>query len=79
VLNTAEPAALQARLKSVDTLLLNGEVLSTALAKKLLAAFPTKKIWNLYSISECHEVTLTHMRILYKFRLFFLKHARLTL
>jgi acyl-CoA synthetase (AMP-forming)/AMP-acid ligase II len=71
VLNTAEPAALQACLKSVDTLLLNGEVLSTALAKKLLAVFPTKKIWNLYSISECHEVTLTHMRILYKFRLVF--------
>lgn len=57
MLNTAEPLALQACLASVATLLLNGEVLSTALAKKLLAAFPNKKIWNLYSISECHEVS----------------------
>ena len=61
LLNTAEPAALAAGTASLRAVLLNGEVVSTALAKRMLAAFPQATVYNLYSISECHEVAMTRL------------------
>ena len=62
---------LQNSLRSLRVLLFNGEVVRKDLAKRALAAVrspvnPKGRIFNLYSISECHEVSIfevTHEKI----------------
>ena len=56
VLNTIEPAAVLEGFKGLRTILLNGEVVSTALAKRLLKLFPEKKVRTTpppHSTSSC--------------------------
>ncbi len=44
------------KLSALRTLWLNGEVVTKTLARRALALLPKKRIYNLYSISETHEV-----------------------
>lgn len=50
------------RTETLKTILLNGEVVSTDLASRALDCLPNVTFYNLYSISECHEVAMTNLR-----------------
>lgn len=54
---------LKEALKTMRVVWLCGEVVSVDLARKLFAALPQScKILNLYSISECHDVSVADVR-----------------
>jgi len=61
-LATASLKDLRAKTSSLRTILLNGEVVSTDLAQRILSALPELSVFNLYSISECHEVAMTNLK-----------------
>ena len=67
VLNSAEPAVLQAQLSSLRVVWLNGEVVPTSLLKLALSVLPDAvRVFNTYSISETHDVCtveLTDLRV----------------
>ena len=48
---------LAEKLSALRTLWLNGEVVTKTLARRALRLLPGKRIFNLYSISETHEVS----------------------
>mmetsp|Transcript_10192 Transcript_10192/g.18612 ORF Transcript_10192/g.18612 Transcript_10192/m.18612 type:complete len:1403 (-) Transcript_10192:641-4849(-) len=56
MLITVDVSDVRQRLKTVKTIYLNGEVVSLALRRKVIDAVAHVRLFNLYSISECHEV-----------------------
>lgn len=54
---TASGGDLQRRLPCLKTVLLNGEVVSSALVETFRATLPRVNLVNDYSISECHDVS----------------------
>ncbi len=48
---------LAQKLSALRTLWLNGEVVTKTLARRVLRLMPGKRIFNLYSISETHEIS----------------------
>ena len=52
---------LMDKMSSLKTCYLNGEVLSKDLARRAIAVLPNVRFINLYSISECHEVSATDL------------------
>lgn len=52
---------LASRLARLRMVILNGEVVSLALAERVRAALPHVTLVNDYSISECHDVTTTRI------------------
>ena len=56
LLNTMSETVLKQRLASLQTIFLNGEVVSVALRARCYSILPHVRFINLYSISECHEV-----------------------
>ncbi len=52
----AEGPDLADRLPRLRTLWLNGEVVTKGLARRALGLLPGVRLWNVYSISETHEV-----------------------
>ena len=61
-LATTSAAARASGAGAIKTVHLNGEVVTVELARRGLAAFPAATFFNLYSISECHEVTCCDLR-----------------
>ncbi|WP_233418139.1 AMP-binding protein [Francisella orientalis] len=57
LLSTSENTAIEI-FNNIDTCWLNGEVVSSWLQYKLEKFMSFKNIYNLYSISECHDVTV---------------------
>jgi thioester reductase-like protein len=60
----AEGPNLADRLSSLRTLWLNGEVVTKALARRALGLLPHVRLWNVYSISETHEVAAGYVKVL---------------
>lgn len=56
MLLTVDLADVRNRLKTIQQIYLNGEVVTLALRKKVIGALKGVRLFNLYSISECHEV-----------------------
>ena len=55
--------AITARMQSMQTIILCGEVVTVALQERVKKQMPWVQLWNLYSVSECHDVAaldLTH-------------------
>lgn len=53
----------QARMESVDTVWLNGEVVGVTLKERAVEALPPRtQLLNTYSISECHDVSHEDLR-----------------
>ena len=48
--------AIVSRLKTLTTIILFGEVVTVALQERMKKLMPWCKLWNLYSVSECHDV-----------------------
>ncbi len=53
----AEGPELQKKLTRLRAVVLNGEVVTTALVERFARLLPQTELWNDYSISECHDVT----------------------
>jgi thioester reductase-like protein/amino acid adenylation domain-containing protein len=53
---------LAKRLPDLKTIWVCGEVVTKTLARRLLAALPHSRSFNLYSIAETHEVAVTELR-----------------
>ncbi|GBG30972.1 L-2-aminoadipate reductase [Hondaea fermentalgiana] len=51
-----EPKELFGRMRSMTTIILCGEVVTVALQERVKANMPWAALWNLYSVSECHDV-----------------------
>lgn len=49
------------RFRSLKTLILCGEISTTALHARIKDHFPAVEIWNLYSVSECHDVAFANL------------------
>ena len=62
ILDTIPGDVLQQRLNGLRYLWLCGEVVSTGLAQKFTALFPNVELMNLYSISECHDVSIGDLK-----------------
>ena len=58
VLDSVSPTLLQERWQHMHTLWLCGEVVTVDLATSFTKLFPHTELWNLYSISECHDVSI---------------------
>jgi hypothetical protein len=43
-------------LESLQTVVLCGEVVTVALQERMKKLLPNCRVWNLYSVSECHDV-----------------------
>ena len=52
------------KLSALRTLWLNGEVVTKTLARRALGLLPEKRIFNLYSISEAHEISAGELETL---------------
>ncbi|KAI0813026.1 enterobactin synthetase component F [Xylaria sp. FL0064] len=52
------------RLKDLRTLWLNGEVVTTDLARRGLKALPSARLLNVYSASETHEIACGDIRVM---------------
>ncbi|XP_065204923.1 uncharacterized protein LOC135834874 [Planococcus citri] len=61
VLDTQGGASLNESFKTMKQIWLCGEVVTTTLRNRIAAAFPWVKILNLYSISECHDVSCSDL------------------
>ena len=61
-LATTSAAGRASGTAAIKTVHLNGEVVTVELARRGLAALPAATFFNLYSISECHEVTCCDLR-----------------
>jgi len=66
VVQVAPPATLAAALRTLRVLFFNGEVVRPALAQRTLEAIRSggnskARVYNLYSISECHEVSIIEL------------------
>ena len=55
---------LEKKLSALRTLWLNGEVVTKTLARRVLGLLPKKRIFNLYSISETHEISAGELETL---------------
>mmetsp|Transcript_5586 Transcript_5586/g.10471 ORF Transcript_5586/g.10471 Transcript_5586/m.10471 type:complete len:1297 (+) Transcript_5586:166-4056(+) len=53
---TLAKADLSSRMKTLDTIILCGEVVTVALQERTRELLQNASIWNLYSVSECHDV-----------------------
>lgn len=63
VLNTVPVERLRPALATLEVLYLNGEVVTTRLRERALAALPAAcRLLNTYSISECHDVATLDLR-----------------
>ena len=58
------PKTVKEKMESVNTVYLNGEVLSRELAQKAIKTLPHVRFINLYSISECHEIASVDISLL---------------
>ena len=58
VLDSVAPSILQERWQQLHTLWLCGEVVTVDLATQFCKLFPHTELLNLYSISECHDVSI---------------------
>ncbi|KAI1487856.1 non-ribosomal peptide synthetase [Biscogniauxia mediterranea] len=58
----ARHSQLGKRLKDLRTVWLNGEVVTTDLARRALKAFPNARLLNCYSASETHEIACGDIR-----------------
>jgi len=48
--------AILSRMKTLTTIILCGEVVTVALQERMKKLMPNCRLWNLYSVSECHDV-----------------------
>lgn len=63
MLNHLEPECWRSRLKSLEVIWLNGEVVTEKLRAKALEVLPSEVgLYNTYSISECHDVASLDLR-----------------
>ena len=62
VVTNAAVEHVRGAMRTLRTIWLNGEVVSAALATLALQTLPDVAFFNLYSISECHEVALANLR-----------------
>ncbi|KNC76192.1 hypothetical protein SARC_11296 [Sphaeroforma arctica JP610] len=47
---------IKSRMHTLKTIVLCGEVVKVALQERIRSLIPWARIWNLYSVSECHDV-----------------------
>eukprot|EP01134_Creolimax_fragrantissima_P002349 CFRG2349T1 len=50
------PTVIKDTFSTLTTIILCGEVVKVTLQEKIKSAMPWTRIWNLYSVSECHDV-----------------------
>eukprot|EP00538_Stauroneis_constricta_P012774 CAMPEP_0119545994 /NCGR_PEP_ID=MMETSP1352-20130426/585_1 /TAXON_ID=265584 /ORGANISM="Stauroneis constricta, Strain CCMP1120" /LENGTH=1098 /DNA_ID=CAMNT_0007590639 /DNA_START=60 /DNA_END=3353 /DNA_ORIENTATION=- len=62
VLDTIPPAVIQERCHQLRYMWLCGEVVTTQLAISFAKLLPDVELMNLYSISECHDVSIGDLR-----------------
>eukprot|EP00529_Nitzschia_sp_RCC80_P008612 CAMPEP_0113494810 /NCGR_PEP_ID=MMETSP0014_2-20120614/29294_1 /TAXON_ID=2857 /ORGANISM="Nitzschia sp." /LENGTH=1147 /DNA_ID=CAMNT_0000388705 /DNA_START=150 /DNA_END=3593 /DNA_ORIENTATION=+ /assembly_acc=CAM_ASM_000159 len=62
ILDTLDAATIRSRLTNLRYLWLCGEVVSTDLAMQFADLLPHVELMNLYSISECHDVSIGDLK-----------------
>ncbi len=63
ILNTVDGGTLQAKTAALETIWLNGEVVTRRLRDRILRRLPARiRVFNTYSISECHDVASVDLR-----------------
>ncbi|KAJ6160618.1 hypothetical protein N7470_004014 [Penicillium chermesinum] len=62
VLSRYPPGSIEARLPELRTLWLNGEVVTTELARRTIAGLPKTRLLNCYSACETHEIACGDIR-----------------
>ncbi|CAG9534692.1 unnamed protein product [Cercopithifilaria johnstoni] len=61
VLDNQSDETIRSSFRSFRTILLCGEVVTYTLLKRILETLPKVKVLNLYSVSECHDVSYSNL------------------